>query len=254
MAKLVWYGSYGFDLGYLNLSNVNYGSSYVTSSSAFIAYYGSKSFRDEFRGHGFTYDVFGVPTGGVVTSYANYDGGKLLGKVTGVSISAAALVRAADTASTRDDIALYKAALRGNDELIGGRGDDRLEGFAGKDKITGGLGADSLYGGSGADTFVFRSVRDSEALYDDYDMIMDFSARQKDRIDLSRIDADTLRGGNQAFSFIGTGEFSGKAGELRYDRLESYTMIEGDVDGDGEADLAIALKGAFAVSKGYFIL
>jgi Ca2+-binding RTX toxin-like protein len=245
MAKLTWNGSYGFDLSFLNLSNVTYGSSYTTTFTSFIAYYGSRATRDEFHGSGFTYDADGIPTGGTVTSYANYENGRLLGSISGMSLSATALVKAASTYSTRDDMALYKAALRGNDQITGGRADDRLEGFGGNDKIT---------GGRGADTFVFKSIRDSGPTSDDCDFIMDFSTRQKDRIDLSAIDANLSRKGNQAFSFIGAKEFGAKAGELRYEKLESYTVVEGDVNGDGVADFSIALKGIHTLSKSYFIL
>jgi Ca2+-binding RTX toxin-like protein len=251
---LTWNASYGFDLDLLNLSNVNYGTSYVATFTSFIAYYDSRSTRDEFHGSGFTYDALGVPTGGTVTTYKNYENGKLLGSISGVNLSATALVKAASTYSTRDDLALYKAALRGNDELTGGKGDDTLESFGGNDKLAGGRGVDMLYGGTGADTFVFRSIRDSGPTSDDCDFIMDFSTRQKDKIDLSAIDANLSRAGNQAFSFIGTNDFSGKAGQLRYDKLESYTVVEGDVNGDGAADFSIALNGAFNLSKGYFVL
>lgn len=254
MAKLTWNGSYGFDFSFLNLSNVNYGSSYATTLTSFIAYYGSRSTRDEFHGSGFTYDAQGVPTGGTVASYANYENGKLLGSISGLSLSATALVKAASTYSTRDDMALYKAALRGSDQITGGKGDDRLEGFGGNDKITGGRGADMIYGGTGADAFVFRSIRDSGPTSDDCDFIMDFSTRQKDKIDLSAIDANLSRTGNQAFSFIGANDFSRRAGELRYDKLETFTVVEGDVNGDGAADFSIALKGVHTLSKGYFVL
>ena len=254
MAKLTWNGSYGFDLSFLNLSNVTYGSSYATTFTSFIAYYGSRSTRDEFHGSGFTYDADGVPISGTVTSYANYENGRLTGSISDMNLSATALVNAASTYSTRDDIALYKAALRGNDQITGGRADDRLEGFGGNDKITGGRGADMLYGGTGADTFVFKSIRDSGPTSDDCDFIMDFSTRQRDKIDLSAIDANLSRKGNQAFSFIGAKEFGAKAGELRYEKLESYTVVEGDVNGDGVADFSIALKGVHSLSKSYFVL
>jgi Ca2+-binding RTX toxin-like protein len=111
-----------------------------------------------------------------------------------------------------------------------------------------------LYGGTGADTFVFRSIRDSGPTSDDCDFVMDFSTRQKDKIDLSAIDANLSRTGNQAFSFIGANDFSGRAGELRYDKLETFTVVEGDVNGDGAADFSITLKGVHTLSKGYFIL
>jgi hypothetical protein len=46
------------------------------------------------------------------------------------------------------------------------------------------------------------------------DHILDFTPGT-DRIELDRIDANTLLAGNQAFSWIGSNAFSGSAGELR---------------------------------------
>jgi Ca2+-binding RTX toxin-like protein len=178
----------------------------------------------------------------------------MMGSISGLKISAWDLMEAASTVSTSDDMRIYRSALAGNDVLTGGNGDDLLEGFAGKDKITGGLGADSLLGGAGADRFIFKSVDDSPADAEESDFIIDFSIRQKDRISLSAIDANEIAPGNQAFSFIGTRGFSERSGELRYEKGAGYTLIEGDVDGDGLADLSILLKGAMNLSKGYFYL
>ena len=78
------------------------------------------------------------------------------------------------------------------------------------------------------------------------DIITDF-INGTDRIDLSAIDANTLAGGNNAFTFIGTGVFSGGgaagAGQLRYSFAGTDTLVEGDVDGDGTADFQIQLTG-----------
>ncbi|GEO16236.1 calcium-binding protein [Microvirga aerophila] len=253
MAKLVWRGPFGFNIKLLDVGHLYYGVDYTATSSLYAVDYGSGD-RDEFRGRGFTFALDGTPTGGVVTSYANFQGGAKLGTVDGVSIPVQSLVKAARTYSVSDDYALFRSALSGNDVITGGSGDDRLEGFAGNDRITGGLGGDSLYGGSGADRFIFRSISDSNLDGDGCDFIYGFSAKQKDRIDLARIDADATRSGNQAFSFVGAKEFSGKAGELRYEKVSGYTWVEGDVDGDGIADFSLALKGSLNVAKGYFYL
>ena len=81
------------------------------------------------------------------------------------------------------------------------------------------------------------------------DIITDF-INGTDRIDLSAIDANTLAGGNNAFTFIGTGVFSGGgaagaagAGQLRYSFAGTDTLVEGDVNGDGTADFQIQLTG-----------
>ncbi len=142
----------------------------------------------------------------------------------------------------------------GNDALWGGHGDDRLLGGAGNDKLIGGGGADDLFGGAGADTFVFRSWKESTANPIGRDSIFDFSARERDRIDLSGIDANTTKGGNQAFSFIATKAFTGKAGELRYEKAASDTYVYADVNGDRIADFGLHFDDRLAFSKGYFIL
>jgi Ca2+-binding RTX toxin-like protein len=253
MAKLVWRGPFGFNIKLLDVGNLYYGVDYTATSSLYAVDHGSGD-RDEFRGRGFTFALDGTPTGGVVASYANFQGGAKLGTVDGVSIPVQSLVKAASTYSVSDDYSLFRSALSGNDVITGGSGDDRLEGFAGNDRITGGLGGDSLYGGSGADRFIFRSISDSNLDGDGCDFIYGFSAKQKDRIDLARIDADATRSGNQAFSFVGAKEFGGKAGELRYEKVSGYTWVEGDVDGDGIADFSLALKGSLNVAKGYFYL
>lgn len=142
----------------------------------------------------------------------------------------------------------------GNDKLSGAGGNDKLYGDSGNDKLTGGMGADDLWGGSGADTFIFKLIKESTVDASWRDTIFDFSARQKDKIDLSGIDANTAKGGNQAFSFIGTKAFGGKAGELRYEKAKSDTYIYGDVNGDKIADFAIHLDDRVNLSKSYFIL
>jgi Ca2+-binding RTX toxin-like protein len=142
----------------------------------------------------------------------------------------------------------------GNDKLYGYGGNDQLLGGTGNDKLEGGLGADRLTGGSGADTFIFKSIAESTVASSGRDVILDFSARQKDKIHLSGIDANTAKAGNQAFSFIGTKAFGGKAGELRYEKAKSDTYIHGDVNGDKIADFTIHLDDRVTLTKGYFFL
>jgi len=126
---------------------------------------------------------------------------------------------------------------KGRDRLEGGSGGDRLFGGDGADRLDGGRGRDVLTGGKGADMFLFRSEKDS-GRGRNADVIRDFEPG-RDTIDLSRIDANANRGGDQAFDFIRGREFSGKAGELRFDD----GRLAGDVDGDGRADFEIALRG-----------
>ncbi len=125
----------------------------------------------------------------------------------------------------------------GADLLDGGRGADRLEGGAGRDRLIGGDGADRLFGGTGKDRFIFLDPAET-GIGAARNSIRDF-ARGADLVDLSRIDADTTRSGNQAFDFRGAAAFSGDAGELRF----AAGILSGDVDGDTRADFQIEIAG-----------
>ena len=131
------------------------------------------------------------------------------------------------TGSERED---SLSGLGGNDTLLGLNGDDSLDGGSGNDTLNGGFGADLLTGGLGRDTFVFNDISDSfDGLFD---TITDFSHGQGDRISLGAIDANVNRDRDQGFTFIGTKEFSGVAGQLRYYHDGGDTFVSGDVNGD----------------------
>lgn len=139
----------------------------------------------------------------------------------------------------------------GGDDLLSGRGGtDRLEGSIGDDVLVGGLGADGLSSGPGAD--IIRIDRLVESLPGQEDTILDFTSR--DRIDLSRIDADLTAAGNQAFHFIGTVAFSGAAGELRYEVRGDDLLVSADADGDRVADLAVKVLDLTQLAEADFIL
>ena len=81
-----------------------------------------------------------------------------------------------------------------------------------------------------------------------------------DKIDLHFIDANMLVEGDQAFRSIGSAAFTGGgaagAGEMRVLNYNSYFLIEGDTNGDGVADFAIAVttQGNVAMLHTDFIL
>lgn len=143
---------------------------------------------------------------------------------------------------------------QGLDKLYGEAGNDILKGEAGNDKLYGNIGADVLSGGAGADIFVFTSVKDSALVVSGRDTISDFHAKERDKLDVSAIDANTLTSGNSMFSFISTSAFSKSAGELRYERKSADTYVYGDTNGDGDADFAVHLNGAVDLSANSFIL
>ena len=140
--------------------------------------------------------------------------------------------------SGQDSIDGYK----GKDTLIGGDGDDRLNGGKSADRIEGGSGADDLRGGMGRDVFVFKDVDDSSLDARGEDSISDFRHSDDDKINLRWIDAKEGKAKNNAFTFIGTDDFSGRHGELRAEQGDRNTFVYGDVDGDGSPDSTITIR------------
>jgi serralysin len=139
----------------------------------------------------------------------------------------------------------------GSNLLLGGAGLDYLSGLGGNDVLDGGAGADILLGGAGADSFRFTAAGDSPK--GGADRINDFLSGT-DKIDLSLIDANSGVAGNQAFTFLGTGAFTGVAGQLRYDVVGSQAHIFADTNGDGLADLQIIVSNTPLVAAGDFVL
>lgn len=140
------------------------------------------------------------------------------------------------------------------DTLIGSTGANRISAGRGNDTLVGGRGADDLFGGLGRDTFQYAAATDSGTTSATRDTIYDFSQTENDRIRLISIDANTDRDGNQDFSFIGQAAFTGRAGQLRYEKAASDTYIYGDRDGNGKADFSIHLDDAITLARADFVL
>lgn len=143
----------------------------------------------------------------------------------------------------------------GDDRLVGGDGKDTLIGGSGRDRLDGGRGTDTLTGNTGADLFVFSAEAMADAASRTAaDSITDFSHAERDRIDLRQIDANRLLASDQAFTFIGTAAFSGKAGELRVEQTATATYVVGDRDGDGLGDGFIRLAAGLTLAAADFLL
>ena len=150
---------------------------------------------------------------------------------------------------TGNTVANILTGNTGANVLTGLGGNDTILGGSGNDTLVGGIGKDTMTGGAGADKFDFNLVTES-VRGANRDTIVDFVRAQRDKIDLSTIDADTDgTAGNQAFAFIGTGAFTGVDGQLRC----SAGIIQGDVNGDKVADFEIKVNLATLVA-GDFIL
>jgi Ca2+-binding RTX toxin-like protein len=128
---------------------------------------------------------------------------------------------------------------------IGNALDNRIEGGRRADTLEGGTGADVMIGGQGADRFVLSALGDSGVTAALRDLILDFE-RGTDRIDVSAIDAQSARGGNQAFSWRGAAPING-AGQIAisYDAESDVTVISGNVNANLAADFSIGLRGNF---------
>ncbi|MBW9064653.1 hypothetical protein JNB71_15140 [Rhizobium herbae] len=259
---------YSIDMGDFDFAVSDLSDAYISkyNSTTIVGYIGGVKIT--IIGAGFTYNSSGI-TGGEIQSISETYGGETLFSLSGLRLSVQSIVSAVESGSFSEAKQLVTSMLSGsdnifggeysdalfgfsgNDYLSGGRGDDALSGGSGADKLLGGLGVDHLLGGAGNDTFVYTSALQSNSRVG-LDTVSDLTIG--DKIDLSDIDANTGTAGNQAFSFIGTTTFHGKAGELRFEKKASDTYIYGDVNGDKVADFALHLDDAVTLSKGFFVL
>jgi glucose/arabinose dehydrogenase len=141
----------------------------------------------------------------------------------------------------------------GNDSLSGNAGDDRIYGEAGRDTINVGAGKDRVSGGPGADVFRWSSMSAMSAAADQADVVTDFSRVAHDRLDLARIDANAILGGNQAFAFIGKGAFTAP-GQVRYEVVGTEARVFLNTDADLDAEGLIRLLNFQNLTRGDFLL
>ena len=143
----------------------------------------------------------------------------------------------------------------GDDLQIGGGGADSIDGGTGGDNIHGGEGADLLRGGTGNDVFVYEAISDSTQL--DTDVILDFE-NSRDKIDLSLIDADAAKPGDQAFlwggAVAGRPAAGSAEGKIVYWTQNGLTFIQADATGDGLPPLELMLSGTHTMGPADFIL
>lgn len=161
-----------------------------------------------------------------------------------------------DTISGDDNVNFIGGGSGGNNKLFGRGGDDFLVTFGGNDLLDGGRGHDNMAGGGGKDTYDFNSIKDSKP-GSQRDIIQGFSSADADRIDLSTIDANTLKSGDQKFAFIGTETFNhhhnhhpGAIGMVRFEN----GILQANVNADLAPDLEIAVIGVGSMTTGDFIL
>ncbi|RID90326.1 hypothetical protein D2N39_18345 [Gemmobacter lutimaris] len=197
--------------------------------------------------------------GGAGLDFADYRPAALAVQVS-LAIAGAQFVSSADASDTLINIENLSGSIR-NDTLTGNAGDnviygiegnDTISGGGGVDRLIGGLGQDTLTGGAGADVFFFTRVADSD-LISGRDTITDFVSGT-DKLNLAQIDANSGLAGDQAFTFLGTGAFTGVVGQLRLAVSGANSFLLGDTDGNGTADLNVALLGVTSIVAGDIIL
>lgn len=193
MAKVKITTNAGFSIDQFDFSDLFDADEYSASSSYFRATYSDGS-ADIFRGKGFKYDD-GVPTGGTITSYTSVQQGEKIGSITDGSAKVTAVVKAARTFSTADDLKVFKGVLAKGDKFEGGGGSDIFNTYGGNDTLNGRGGSDVLTGGGGKDSFVFSTALG----FSNVDRITDFNHK-----------ADTFKLWHGIFKGIGEGKVSSR--------------------------------------------
>lgn len=140
-----------------------------------------------------------------------------------------------------DAVNIRSYALRGIDVIIGSSKSDVLYG---------GKSADLITGANGVDKFIYLSVEESKSGAGARDVIKDFKGHLGERIDLSAIDADTVTDGKQAFTYIGSREFTGMPGEVRF----LGGVLQVNTGSDITADMEIELQKVRVFESRFLIL
>lgn len=143
------------------------------------------------------------------------------------------------------------------DKITGTVVKDTIKAGAGPDVIEGGKGADQLYGGSkdlARDVFVFK-VGDSTVPADGQDKIYEFE-KGIDRIDLSKIDADTASG-MQELRFVkdfSKAEGSAPDGQFKITTDGKHSFVHIDHNGDLKADMIFQVMSVTGLGQSDFLL
>ena len=206
-----------------------------------------------------------VVDGGDGAGNDTYNGGAGLDTVKYTSATAGITVDLAKGTATStagsDAAKIGTDTLSGIENVIAGNYNDIVKGSTGANVLTGGLGSDSLYGGADKlkDVFDFNASTES-ALGSTRDKVYDFVSKI-DQIDLSGINANTTKAGDQAFSFSTISLTTAKANSVWYkladvdgDKLNDDLIVYGDVNGNTTADFEIGIIGVTSLVTADFVL
>ena len=155
-------------------------------------------------------------------------------------LTIAAMIDLSSTGDAANDMFVAIANIEGSSH------DDTLIGDVAANVLTGGKGRDTLNGGKGKDVFAYRKPNESPVGAANSDQIVGFepgtATTSVDKIDLSAIDANSTKGGNQGFAFRGTKPFNGPS-QIRLLKSGANLVIQGNVNASLAADFEIVLKG-----------
>lgn len=132
--------------------------------------------------------------------------------------------------------------VAGNNLLDGGGGHDQLFGGTGRDVLIGGPGADRLHSGGGPTVFAWRS---GDLQGSPLDEVIGFNGGDGDRLAINVLLDRGNPFANAGWQFIGSRDFSRRPGQLRF----QGGVLQGDVNGNGNADLRVQLQGVGSFSR-----
>jgi len=146
--------------------------------------------------------------------------------------------------TVRTDLASYTLADNVENLIGTRRGAQTLIGNDLDNVITSGRGFDQMTGGGGADAFVFLAPAATDSRRPiAIGAVMDFNPGEGDRIDLSAIDANRGRAGDQGFHFVGAFTRHASEAVMAYDPATNASTLSLDTNGDGRADFQFILEG-----------
>ena len=145
-----------------------------------------------------------------------------------------------------------QGTILADDAIPNSAGNDTLVGTFSNDLFVLTGGNDTVIGSAGVDRFLFLPGSLGGAASSTV-TLQDFDRSLAEVLDLSAIDAIAGTVANDAFGFIGTASFGGKAGELRWTDTGAVRAIQGDVNGDGAADLTIRTSATGPVTSDWFV-
>jgi Ca2+-binding RTX toxin-like protein len=138
-------------------------------------------------------------------------------------------------------------------DLAGNEFGNTIAGNNGQNVIVGYGGLDIMTGNGLADVFVWTSTAETGIVANEADVVTDFNPGVGDSLAFNLIDADVTVGGDQAFTFIGTADFTAP-GQIRTftDGLDTFILLNTDTDAVQEA--TIRVLGVHTVDAGWFVL